>query len=407
MGKSIKVVFISNFLNHHQLPLCNEFVTRLDGSFKFIATTPIPEERLQMGYGDINDKYPFVVKAYKGETNEIAKLINDAHVVINAGAPSLPSLIKRIHSNKLTFVYAERLLKDGDHLLKNPLRAVKYKWLFSRFQRNNLYLLCASNYAAIDFYKLDAFPDKKFKWGYFPELPSANVKTITCTSKSSQCHELNILWAGRLLDWKRPADAVELALRLKENEISFRMNIIGDGPEAANIERAIRSGDLGEQVKMLGSKNPAEVRDHMAQSDIFLFTSDYREGWGAVLNEAMGCGSAVIASHACGSTNYLIQHGVNGLVFPCGDTDSIFSYVKLLAEDDSLRFRLGEKAQQTVHGEWSASSAAVRFLELCECISNGCLTPFESGPCSVAKEISNEEAEAEARRNFEQLDLVR
>jgi glycosyltransferase involved in cell wall biosynthesis len=406
MDNKIKIVFLSNFLNHHQLPICNEFMKQVDGSFRFIATTPVPEERLRMGYSDYNDSHSFVVKAFDGENDEISRLISDADIVISAGAPSLSSLVKRIRSDKLTFVYAERLLKDGDQLLKNPLRLLKYKWLFSRFRFNNLHLLCASSYAAIDFYKLGAFPDKKYKWGYFPELPSVNHETFECSPRSSHSHDLNLLWAGRLLDWKRPFDVLELALKLKASEIPFRLNIIGDGPEAVRLKQAIHDWQLSDQVKMLGSKTPVEVRNFMTMSDVFLFTSDYHEGWGAVLNEAMGCGSAVVASHACGSTSYLIQHGVNGLVFPCGDTDSIFNYVNLLAANESLRFRLGKNAQQTVSGEWSASSAVVRFLELCECIQNGRPTPFESGPCSIAKEISNEEAEAEARLYADRVDMI-
>lgn len=407
MDSKIKLVFISNFFNHHQLPLCTELMSELNESFRFIATTPVPEERLRMGYSNYNDKYPFVIKAYDGESPEISRLIIDADIVINAGAPDLPSLVKRIHSNKITFVYAERLLKDGDQLLKNPLRALKYRWLFSRFNFNNLHLLCSSSYAAIDFQKIGAFPNKKYKWGYFPELPSVGDKAFTCMSQSTQHNELNLLWAGRLLDWKRPADAIELASKLKANEIPFHMNIIGDGPESISLKRAIQSEHLSDQVNMLGSKTPDEVRKYMALSDIYLFTSDYREGWGAVLNEAMGCRTAVVASHACGSTNYLVQHGDNGLVYPCGDSDSIFNCVNLLFKNEQLRHRLGEAAQQTVYGNWSASSAAARFLELCECISNGRPTPFESGPCSIAQEISNEDAEAEARRNSDRLDLVR
>ncbi|MFR2030627.1 MAG: hypothetical protein ACLS3M_03920 [Collinsella sp.] len=63
MDNKIKIVFLSNFLNHHQLPICNELMKQVDGSFRFIATTPVPEERLRMGYSDYNDSHSFVVKA--------------------------------------------------------------------------------------------------------------------------------------------------------------------------------------------------------------------------------------------------------------------------------------------------------------------------------------------------------
>jgi glycosyltransferase involved in cell wall biosynthesis len=41
---------------------------------------------------------------------------------------------------------------------------------------------------------------------------------------------------------------------------------------------------------------------------VFIFTSDRNEGWGAVLNEAMGSGCAVVAADLIGSVPYLIEH---------------------------------------------------------------------------------------------------
>lgn len=398
MSEQIKLVLISNFLNHHQLPLCEEFMDLLNGSFRFIATQPITEERLRMGYANYNDIYPFVVKAYDGEDEGTARMISDADVVINAGAPALRSVVRRIWSDKLTFVYAERLLKDGDQVLRNPLRLMKYKWQFSRFNGKNLNLLCASSYAAADFSKIGAFPGKKYKWGYFPELSPVARGEARKPSRAESVPVLNILWAGRLLDWKRPYDAVELAKLLNADGVPFRLQIIGDGAEFDGVCEAVKTSGLNGQIDMLGSKGPNEVKDAMLKSDVFLLTSDYQEGWGAVLNEAMGCGAAVVASHACGSTNFLIRHGVNGLIYPCGCMSELRRQVELLAADDALRFRLGKAASETVHGEWGAHSAASRFLNLCDYATGRRDDLVESGPCSKAYDISNEEAEAAAFR---------
>jgi glycosyltransferase involved in cell wall biosynthesis len=59
---------------------------------------------------------------------------------------------------------------------------------------------------------------------------------------------------------------------------------------------------------------PEAVRDHMEAADIFLFTSDFNEGWGAVLNESMNSACAVVASHAIGSVPFLLKDGENGFI---------------------------------------------------------------------------------------------
>ena len=48
----------------------------------------------------------------------------------------------------------------------------------------------------------------------------------------------------------------------------------------------------------MGALKPADVRKEMERADIFLFTSDYKEGWGAVLNEAMNARCAIVAVHS-------------------------------------------------------------------------------------------------------------
>ncbi len=57
----------------------------------------------------------------------------------------------------------------------------------------------------------------------------------------------------------------------------------------------------------------------MERAEIYLFTSDRQEGWGAVLNEAMNSGCAVLTSHEIGATPYLVKDGENGIVFKSRD----------------------------------------------------------------------------------------
>ena len=45
----MKVVFISNFINHHQLPFSKEMIKLIGDGYRFIATEPIAQERLDLG----------------------------------------------------------------------------------------------------------------------------------------------------------------------------------------------------------------------------------------------------------------------------------------------------------------------------------------------------------------------
>ena len=118
---------------------------------------------------------------------------------------------------------------------------------------------------------------------------------------------------------------------------------------------------------------------------IFLFTSDRNEGWGAVLNEAMNSGCAVVASHAIGSVPFLIDNGKNGLIYRSGEIQDLYEKVKYLIENWNKAEEIGKNAYGTLVGLWNAEIAAERFKRLVQEIKAGNTTDlFEDGPCSNA-----------------------
>ena len=123
----------------------------------------------------------------------------------------------------------------------------------------------------------------------------------------------------------------------------------------------------------------------MNRSNIFLFTSDSHEGWGAVMNESMGSACAVVASSEIGSVPFLVKDGQNGRIYRGGDFNDLYNKVKTLCMDQALRERIGTEAYLTIAETWNAEIAAKRFLELVEDINNkGSSDRYLDGPCSKA-----------------------
>ena len=120
----------------------------------------------------------------------------------------------------------------------------------------------------------------------------------------------------------------------------------------------------------------------MKKTDIFLFTSDRNEGWGAVLNESMSNACAVVANREIGSVPYLVEDGKNGLVYERKDKNSRYNCVKKLIVNKSLRETLGKNAYDTIKNVWNAEVAADRLLTLIDSINNSTTVPYTTGPCS-------------------------
>ncbi len=378
----MKMVFLTNYYNHHQKPLADAFYSMLGDDYYFVETEKITEERLNMGWGG-DDKPPYVLKCdFQNEhsNEDIRQLINDADVVMLGHAPQ-KMVEERLKKGGLVFLYRERLYKSGLKWYRLPLYFIRHFRNYIRFK--NLYVLCASAYTPLDFSRTGAFVGKTYKWGYFPEVKTYDNIDALIDKKTPA----SILWAGRHIDLKHPELAIEVAKKLKDDGYTFVLNIIGTGVLENVIRNSIESNNLGDCVKMLGSMKPEQVREHMENSEIFLFTSDRNEGWGAVLNESMNSACAVVANSAIGSVPFLMKDGENGYMYNDGDVDMLYHRVKQLLKDTNDRKRIAKNAYSTIAEEWNAENAAKKFISLCEKMLSGEYKPFpyDSGVCSKAK----------------------
>ncbi len=368
------IVFASNYYNHHQAPLCEALYRLSGGAFRFIATEKMEEERLEMGWG--GEEAPFVL-SYPERPEDCQSLIDRAQLLIWGHAPY--QIIKnRLRKKLLTLAYSERIYKDSYTSWQVALRRLKYYWKYGRHE--NFYLLCASAYTALDYAKTWAFRGRAYRWGYFPQVKTYSIEQLI--SQKQRKEKPLILWVGRLIELKHPEAALYVANSLKKEGLDFSLDIIGSGELGESLKQQISSMKLEDKVRLLGSMKPQEVRAHMEQADIFLFTSDRGEGWGAVLNEAMNSGCAVVASHAIGSVPFLLEHGKNGMIYQDGCLSSLCSAVRQLLLDAPQREHLGKSAYETMASLWNAETAASRLLQLVEALAIKGSSPYSEGPCS-------------------------
>ena len=186
-----------------------------------------------------------------------------------------------------------------------------------------------------------------------------------------------------MIDWKHPELPIELAAHLKEAGYKFRMVIAGDGEMAAEMKEYAKTLGVKELISFLGAQNPDEVRMTMEKSQIYLTTSDNEEGWGAVINEAMNSGCAVVANKAMGAAPYLLQNGNNGLVYRNGNKKQFFTAVKSLLDAPALCEALGRAAYETIKTTWNAEVAADRLFDcMMREYTDDPIPYYEDGPLS-------------------------
>ncbi len=383
------LTIVSNYINHHQIPLADELFWKLGEGFTFIQTEPMEEDRVRMGWGNELSKLPYL-KLYYEEAWLCAKRIMDSDIVVFGGVEDESYIKPRLEAGGIVIRSSERLYREGQWKAISPRGLKKKREDHTRYRDKEVYLLCHGAYVASDFEIVKAYPEKKFQWGYFPKVYEYNLESLFFRKMhldEKGKPEARLLWAGRFLPLKHPEYAIKIACYLKKKGFSFHLDMVGGGELENKLHRMVEKYRLQEQVTFHGFQPPKNVRRYMEEADIFLFTSDYLEGWGAVLNESMNSACAVVAGHGIGAVPFLIQHERNGLVYKTGRYQEFEEQVVRLVTDAKLRKELGVHAYETMTTLWNPKEAASRLYAFCEGLMTGERVIQEEGPLSIAPVI--------------------
>ena len=178
--------------------------------------------------------------------------------------------------------------------------------------------------------------------------------------------ELLVILASRLLWDKGVGEFVDAARQLKQEGISARFALIGEGD--SENPRSIPQQQL-ENWREEGFVEVWGKRENMpnvfAQSHIVCLPSFYGEGVPKVLIEAAACERPIVTTDTPGCRE-IVQDGVNGIYVPVRDSSAVAAALKKLIESPDLRKVMGEKGRNLVEREFSLDKVNRKTLALYE-----------------------------------------
>ena len=386
------IIFVSNYINHHQIPFSEACYRELGEGYRFIQTEPMEEERVAMGWGTEGCRLPYVRHLYE-EEEECRRLILESDIAV-FGWISREDLLdvtdmveKRLKAGKLSLRLSERLYREGQWKAVSPRGLIKKYKDHTKFRKEPVCLLCAGAYVASDFHLVRAYPGKMLRFGYLPE--TKHYEEAELEAMKEKDGKVHIVWAGRFMPLKHPEFAVRIGEELFMEGKAFHIHMAGSGELEEELKRQVEEKGLEECFTFYGYTKPEKVRGIMEKCHIHLFTSNHLEGWGAVVNEAMNSGCAVVASAQAGAVPFLISHGENGMIYQGGSYESFSAMVKELVSHRELADRLGREAYRTITGLWNAEHAAAELIRFCgDWMKDGRIVPAKEGPLSAAEVIS-------------------
>lgn len=167
----------------------------------------------------------------------------------------------------------------------------------------------------------------------------------------------------RMLRSKGILEVVAAARELKRTAVEAEFVLIGN-PDPANPASVARADlqawhDEG-IVRWLGYR--ADVENVLKTCDVVALPS-YSEGFPKALVDAAAAGRAMVTTDVPGCRE-AVEHGVTGLIVAPRDPIDLAAKLKVLANDRSLRLRLGREAREMAERRYAIEGIVHRHLEL-------------------------------------------
>lgn len=161
-------------------------------------------------------------------------------------------------------------------------------------------------------------------------MPVSEIREKAMQDVSMEPFEgLTFVCVGRLVEQKGFERLIEVCCKLqKESTVSFRVLIIGEGPERARLEKEIVEGGVQNVVQLCGFReNPYA---YLCRANAFLLVSR-DEAFPLVVGESLIVGTPVLATNCCGVGEWL-DGGAYGIIME-NSVDGIYEGMRqVLAE---------------------------------------------------------------------------
>jgi glycosyltransferase involved in cell wall biosynthesis len=269
-------------------------------------------------------------------------------------------------------------LRPFDIVVMNTLMSLTAQWLIRTSlrhkpwifwgerlgQRGGLHEACAAMlHRAAGIAAIGSFAEDDYR-ARFPEPRSFRIPYhcnlepfITAPRRSRADGHVVFLFCGQMIARK----GVDLLLTAFQR-LGGGARLLLVGPEAqlpefvAPLPPAVR-----ECIEYAGFQAPEDLPRFFARADVFVLPSRY-DGWGVVVNQALGAGLPIICSDMVGAGRDLVEEEINGLRFPTGDAAALAERMQRFIHQPLLIESWGNVSRRRAH-DWTPEAGAAKWIE--------------------------------------------
>jgi glycosyltransferase involved in cell wall biosynthesis len=183
---------------------------------------------------------------------------------------------------------------------------------------------------------------KHFSPSQVSDLEKLQLRTDLNISKN----DFVFVFMGRLVGDKGINELVQAFTKMSKTHTNSKLLLLG--PLETDLDPLLPNtlNEINQNIAIMYLGYQHDVRPYFAVSDVLVFPS-YREGFPNVVMQAgaMGLPSIVTDINGC---NEIIKSGVNGIIIPVKDVQSINNAMEKLVNDRSYYDNLQDKSRQMI-----------------------------------------------------------
>ncbi len=173
--------------------------------------------------------------------------------------------------------------------------------------------------------------------------------------------EIVFLFCGQMIERKGVDLLIAAFAKTAASNANARLLLVG---REAELPRFLdgASPEIRSRINYAGFQPPDALPRFFAQADVFVLPSRY-EGWGVVVNQALGAGLPIICSDAVGAGCDLVEEEINGLKFENGNVDALADKMRRFVTEPAFSAKLGE-ASRLKSRDWLPEAGAEKWIKI-------------------------------------------
>ncbi len=260
-------------------------------------------------------------------------------------------LIQLVDPSSLLCYYGEIALRTVDVAYELGIPTIAYFHGDFGFKRNRWYRWSLKRRLR-RFAEIVVVTQEERTWMLRAGVPPERIHVIPCGAPTSlflptqerTLGAVRFVMASRLVEDKGCKESIAAFAEVASKRRDVSLDIYGDGPVRAELERIVETRQLADRVTFHGHVDSATLAEALPRCDVFIQHSVLREGSPVSIVEAMSCGLPIVATSVGGNVDLLVD-GSTGFIVAERDISAMAQAMLRLTDSAALREAMGRRAR--------------------------------------------------------------